>query len=103
MRVQYTILLQGIVGGWLNIWYSTVLQGIVGGWLNIWYNIISVIFFFIFNIPSVGTDWLNYVLPLSCLLVLPLLLVVKVGLLLLPTTKNIGSKGYLIQMRIYYI
>ena len=55
-----------------------IFQGIVGGWLNIWYNIISVIFLCIFNIPGVGTEWLNYVLPFSCFSVLPLLLLVKV-------------------------
>jgi len=52
-------------------------EGIVGGWLNIWYNIISVFFLLIFNIPNIGTSWLNYVLPLSCFVVLPLLFFIK--------------------------
>jgi len=52
-------------------------EGIVGGWLNIWYNIISVIFYCIFEIPGVGTSWLNYVLPLSCVAVLPLMFMLK--------------------------
>jgi len=52
-------------------------EGIVGGWLNIWYNIISVFFLFLFNIPHIGTQWLNYVLPISCFLVLPLLCFLK--------------------------
>jgi len=52
-------------------------EGMIGGWLNIWYNIISVIFLGIFSIPGIGNTWLNFVLPLSCFMVLPLFLTVK--------------------------
>lgn len=52
-------------------------EGMIGGWLNIWYNIITVFFLGIFNIPGVGTDWLSYVLPISCFSVIPLFLTVK--------------------------
>merc|ERR1719369_2329308 len=49
----------------------------IGGWLNIWYNIISVIFLGLFDIPHIGTQWLSYVLPVSCFMVIPLFLTIK--------------------------
>merc|ERR1712098_729602 len=52
-------------------------EGMIGGWLNIWYNIISVIFLGIFSIPGIGTRWLSYVLPFSCVIVLPLIIGIR--------------------------
>jgi len=52
-------------------------EGMIGGWLNIWYNIITVVFLGLFDIPNIGTKWLNYVLPVSCFAVIPILLTVK--------------------------
>lgn len=52
-------------------------EGMIGGWLNIWYNIISVIFLGLFSIPNIGTKWLNYVLPISCFMVIPLFMTIK--------------------------
>lgn len=54
-----------------------VSEGMIGGWMNIWYNIISVLFLGLFDIPGIGTQWLNYVLPLSCFFVLPIFLTLK--------------------------
>merc|ERR1711915_129284 len=52
-------------------------EGMIGGWLNIWYNIISVIFLGLFDIPNIGTQWLSYVLPVSCFMVIPLFMTIK--------------------------
>ena len=41
------------------------------------YNIITVLFLGIFDIPNIGTQWLSYVLPISCFAVIPLLVVIK--------------------------
>ena len=54
-----------------------VAEGVVGGWLNIWYSIIATSFLLMFDIPGIGTAWLNYVLPLSCVLVIPLIASIK--------------------------
>jgi len=54
-----------------------VSEGMIGGWMNIWYNIISVFFLGLFDIPGIGSRWLNYVLPLSCFFVLPIFLTLK--------------------------
>lgn len=52
-------------------------EGVVGGWITIWFNLITVIFLSLFSIPGIGSTWLDYVLPLSCLLALPLMAAVK--------------------------
>jgi len=54
-----------------------VAEGTIGIWLTVWFNILSAIFFGVFQIPHIGTQWLNYVLPVSVLLPLPALLLVK--------------------------
>ena len=46
-------------------------EGVVGGWISIWFNIASVVFLSLFGIPGIGTSWLDYVLPLSCVLAIP--------------------------------
>ena len=53
-------------------------EGVVGGFVSIWFNISTVLFLSLFNIPNIGTSWLDYVLPLSCVLAIPFLLPVKV-------------------------
>ena len=53
-------------------------EGVVGGFVSIWFNITTVLFLSLFNIPDIGTTWLDYVLPLSCILAIPFLLPVKV-------------------------
>jgi len=53
-------------------------EGVVGGWISIWFNIATVGFLSLFNIPSVGTQWLDYVLPISCLMAVPFILPVRV-------------------------
>jgi len=52
-------------------------EGMIGGWLNIWYNVISVFFLGLFSIPGIGTRWLSYVLPFSCVIVLPLIILIR--------------------------
>ena len=54
-----------------------VAEGTIGIWLTVWFNILSALFFGVFQIPNIGTRWLNYVLPCSVLLPLPALLMVK--------------------------
>jgi len=49
----------------------------IGSWLTLWFNLVALVFFLAFQIPGVGVRWLNYILPLSTLTVLPLILVVK--------------------------
>merc|ERR1711874_554280 len=48
-----------------------------GGWIFIGYGLGSMAFLLIFLIPGIGTAWLNYILPLSCVVCLPLLAFVK--------------------------
>ena len=53
-------------------------EGVVGGFISIWFNISTVVFLSLLNIPNIGTLWLDYVLPLACLLAIPFILPVKV-------------------------
>ena len=39
---------------------------------------IQVVFLSLFNVPGIGTTWLDYVLPLACLLAVPFILPVRV-------------------------
>jgi len=48
-----------------------VSECVVGGWISIWFNISSVVFLSLFNIPGLGTAWLDYVLPVACFIALP--------------------------------
>lgn len=52
-------------------------EGTIGSWLTLWFNIIAFFFFIIFQIPGVGIRWLNFVLPISVLLPLPLIILVE--------------------------
>ena len=38
---------------------------------------IQVVFLSLFNVPGIGTTWLDYVLPLACLLAVPFILPVR--------------------------
>ena len=53
-------------------------EGVVGGWISIWFNIATVVFLSLFGIPGIGTSWLDYVLPLSCIIAIPFILPIKV-------------------------
>ena len=53
-------------------------EGVVGGWISIWFNIATVVFLSLFGIPGIGTSWLDYVLPLSCVVAIPFILPIKV-------------------------
>lgn len=53
-------------------------EGVVGGWVSIWFNISTVLFLSLFSVPGLGTAWLAWVLPASCLLSIPLLALVQV-------------------------
>ena len=64
-------------------------EGVVGGFISIWFNISTVVFLSLFNIPGIGISWLDYVLPAACVLAIPFILPVKVGLNMLP---KIGRK-----------
>ena len=70
---------EGMIGGWLNIWYVLYLDkpSLDLNIFNVRYNIITVMFLGLFDIPNIGTQWLSYVLPISCFAVIPLFLLVK--------------------------
>ena len=53
-------------------------EGVVGGWISIWFNVITVIFLSLFSVPGIGSSWLNYVLPISCVLAIPLIVPIRV-------------------------
>merc|ERR1711892_5198 len=52
---------------------------VCGAWFVLGFSTISMLFLFIFLIPDVGTNWLNYVLPVSSLVCMPLMFMVKEG------------------------
>lgn len=52
-------------------------EGVVGGWISIWFNIATVGFLSLFDIPGIGIVWLDYVLPLSCVLAIPFILPIR--------------------------
>merc|ERR1719342_169067 len=54
-----------------------VSEVVSGGWIFIGYGMGSMTFLLIFLIPNIGTTWLNYILPLSCAVCIPLILGVK--------------------------
>jgi len=54
-----------------------VSEGVIGGWMTGWFNCLGVVFFLVFLIPHIGTRWLNFVLPISVLLPLPAVLLVR--------------------------
>jgi len=54
-----------------------IAEGTIGTWLTVWFNVLAVGFFLVFQIPNVGTRWLNYILAPSVLLPLPLILTVR--------------------------
>ena len=54
-------------------------EGVVGGFCSIWFNISTVVFLSLFDIPGIGTSWLDYVLPIACIIALPFLLPVRVS------------------------
>ena len=39
---------------------------------------VQVVFLSLFNVPGIGITWLDYVLPLACLLAVPFILPVRV-------------------------
>ena len=40
-------------------------------------SVLSSVFFFAFDIPGCGTKWLNYILPISSGIAIPLALLIK--------------------------
>lgn len=54
-----------------------IAEGSIGTWLTMWFNLFSVVFFLVFQIPNIGTAWLNYVLPASVLVPLPAFLLIQ--------------------------
>ena len=73
-----------VVTGWLTIWYVTTSNVYI--WRGTFLlrtrfcfrvNLISMLFFGIFEIPNIGSDWLNYVSPVSFLVAVPMLLAVR--------------------------
>jgi len=53
-----------------------IAEGTIGTWLTLWFNVLGLGFFLVFQIPNVGTRWLNFVLAPSVLVPLPILLLV---------------------------
>ena len=54
-----------------------VSEGVIGGWMTGWFNVLGMVFFLIFLIPDIGVRWLNYVPPVSVLLPLAAIAMVK--------------------------
>ena len=40
-------------------------------------NVLAMVFYFMFEIPGIGSNWLNYVLPVSMAVTIPFALLVK--------------------------
>merc|ERR1712126_532428 len=51
-----------------------VSEGNTGSWLTLWFNLFALAYFLAFQIPNVGTEWLNFVLP-PCVIIPAMLLV----------------------------
>jgi len=51
-----------------------VSEGNTGSWLTLWFNLFALAFFLAFQIPNVGTEWLNFILP-PCVIIPAMLLV----------------------------
>ena len=47
-------------------------EGVLGNWLVLWFNVISAVYLGVFQIPGIGTRWMNFLLPVSVLLPLPI-------------------------------
>ena len=52
-------------------------EGVLGNWMALWFNLISAVYLGVFQIfPGIGTRWMNFLLPVSVFLPLPLLLLI---------------------------
>ena len=49
----------------------------LGNWMTIGFNIPSGLYFGLFQIPGIGTRWMNYTLLIACLTGIPPILFVK--------------------------
>ena len=47
-------------------------EGVLGNWLVLWFNALSIFYFLYFQIPGVGTRWMNFVLPFFVLIPVPI-------------------------------
>jgi len=52
-------------------------EGTIGTWLTLWFANLSILFLLVFQIPNIGTQWLNYVLAPCVLIPIPLMRLVK--------------------------
>ena len=51
-------------------------EGVIGNWLTLWFNLISGVYFGVFQIPGIGTRWINFVLPFFVCIPLPIVFLV---------------------------
>ena len=51
-------------------------EGVVGNWLVLWFNVISAVYFGVFQIPGIGTRWMNFVLPFFVIIPMPLVFLI---------------------------
>jgi len=52
-------------------------EGLLGNWMTFWFNVPAAVFFGMFEIPNLGTSWLNYTLLFASLTSLPPIIFVK--------------------------
>ena len=51
-------------------------EGVVGNWLVLWFNALSAVYFGVFQIPGIGTRWMNFVLPFFVIIPLPIVFLI---------------------------
>ena len=51
-------------------------EGVVGNWLVLWFNVLSAVYFGVFQIPGIGTRWMNFVLPFFVLIPMPVVFLI---------------------------
>ena len=51
-------------------------EGVVGNWLVLWFNTLSAVYFGVFQIPGIGTRWMNFVLPFFVIIPIPVVFLI---------------------------
>ena len=51
-------------------------EGVVGNWLVLWFNVLSAVYFGVFQIPGIGTRWMNFVLPFFVIIPMPVVFLI---------------------------
>ena len=51
-------------------------EGVIGNWLVLWFNVLSAVYFGVFQMPGIGTRWMNFVLPFFVFIPVPAVLLI---------------------------